>query len=567
MRTRKVITETCLCFCLLAAEVISTGAHAAETVPPPKAFGPVPTEGQMAWHKAEMIALICFGLNTYTDQEWGYGDVSPKIFNPTELDTDQWVAACKAGGINGIILVAKHHDGFCLWPSRHTEYSVKATPWRDGKGDILGDLARSCEKHDVMLGVYLSPWDRNHAEYARPAYVEYFFNQWREVMTDYGSLFEIWFDGANGGTGYYGGAREKRSIGPNYYRYSELMELRDKLQPKAVAFGAQRANSTRWVGNESGVAKETNWCRHDSGADRGIGAENGTMWMPAESDTPFRGGWYWHEKEDPKSLDHLVETYFATVGRNSTLNFGIAPDRRGLLEEEDVVRLRELGDYVRTMQATDFARGRKVASAQTRGEAPCFAAANVTDGCYDSYWATNDGVLRGDIEIDLGGPVTFNVVEAQEYVPLGQRVKAWSVEVQLDGQWREIGRATTIGYKRVLRVPTTTASKARIRILDALACPAINNVSLYRAPVLMRDPVITRAPDGMVSIDAPEGATAFYAVGNEPLKKAFREYREPFALREGGRVRAYIMRDNRGVRIQRVLGTKERLLKSSSSLY
>ena len=489
--------------CSLSAKVTSGAA-------PPEPYGPVPTEGQMVWHRLEMIGLICFGLNTYTDQEWGYGDVPAERFNPTRLDTDQWVRACKAGGLRGLVLVAKHHDGFCLWPSKHTEYSVKATPWKDGKGDVLGDLAQSCKKHGLRLGVYISPWDRNHAEYGREEYVGYFHAQWREVMTNYGSLFELWFDGANGGSGYYGGARESRKIDPKtYYQFPKILKMTRELQGDIVMFGSGEPGAARWVGNESGVAGETNWCRFPrvgfaNPIDRrlrGVGVEDGPEWMPAESDTPFRRGWYWHPRENPKSLKHLVEIYFASVGRNSTLNFGIAPDRTGLLEAEDVERLSEFGDYVNQMRKTDLAEGKPVAASQTRGDDPQFAATHITDADYDTYWATDDDVLTGSVEIDLGRPCAFNVVEIQEYIPLGQRVKAWAVDAWMDAGWQELSSATTIGYKRLLRVPDTTTSKVRIRITGAKACPAINHVGLYRAPVVKMEPESSLNIPGKISKD------------------------------------------------------------------
>lgn len=492
MFTRHVLFLLALiCSC---ANVLVSNSSAAE---PPAPYGPVPTDGQMNWHRAEMIGLICFGLNTYTDQEWGFGDVPVDRFKPTKLDAEQWVTSCKAAGMKGLILVAKHHDGFCLWPSKLTDYSVASTSWKDGRGDVLRDLADACRKHGLHLGVYISPWDRNHAEYGREAYVKYFHQQWREVMTDYGPLFELWFDGANGGSGYYGGARQSRRIdAKTYYRFPEILEMTRKLQGDIVMFGSGEPGASRWVGNESGIAGETNWCRfpHVGFANpidrriRGIGVEDGELWMPAESDTPLRRGWYWHPGQDPKSLKQLIDIYFASVGRNSTLNFGIAPDRTGLLEDEDVQRLAELGEYLSAMYRTDFVSSAKVTASVTRGDDPNFSAANVADGDYDTYWAADDSITTGTLEIDLAGPQTFNVVAIQEYIPLGQRVKAWAVDAWLDGQWQQLAAATTIGYKRMLRLPDTTATRVRIRITESLASPVINHVSLYHAPVVkLRD--------------------------------------------------------------------------------
>jgi len=274
-------------------------------------------------------------------------------------------------------------------------------------------------------------------------------------------------------------------------------------------FGSGEPGSARWVGNESGVAGQTNWCRFPrigfaNPIDRrlrGVGVEDGREWMPAESDTPFRRGWYWHPKEDPKSLRHLVDIYFASVGRNSTLNFGIAPDRTGLLEAEDVERLRELGGYLNEMYKVNFADGKPVVASQTRGDDPKFAATNVTDDDYDTYWSVNNDVLTGSLEIDLGQSCEFNVVELQEYIPLGQRVKSWAVDAWTDGDWQEIGAATTVGYKRLLRFPKTTASRVRLRITQALACPTINHVGLYRAPTVKVEPESSLRIPGNISKD------------------------------------------------------------------
>ena len=461
---------------------------------PPAPFGPLPTEGQLHWHRTEMMGLVCLGLNTFTDQEWGYGDVPAERFAPTALDTDQWAEAAKAAGIRTLILVAKHHDGFCLWPTDTTDYSVKASPWNSGEGDVLEDLARSCKRSGLGLGIYISPWDRHHEGYGSEAYVRCFHDQWREALTRYGPVVELWFDGANGGDGYYGGARERRRIdSKTYYRLGEVLKLARKHQNPFVAFGAGEAGSVRWVGNEAGTAGETNWCRFpDTGfADpvdrslRATGAVDGAVWRPAEADTPFRRrGWYWHPDEDPKSLARLVDIYFESVGRNATLNLGLAPDRTGRLEAEDVIRLKELGDYLRAMYRKDYAAGRPVTVDSRRGTEMRFAPANLVDGNDHTYWASADGVTACTLEIDLGAPKTFNVIALGEYLPLGQRVEAFAVDAFTGGAWRTVGGGTTIGHKRLLRLPGTRASRVRVRIEKALACPVIRRVGLHVAEPL-----------------------------------------------------------------------------------
>ena len=240
--------------------VLLSQVSCAVNVSEPAPYGALPTANQLAWHEMEYYGLVCYGLNTYTGQEWGYGDVSVDVFQPTDLNTDQWARVARAAGMKGLILVAKHHDGFCLWPSKTTEYTIAATSWKDGKGDVLGDLSKSCKKYGLKLGVYISPWDRNHAEYGNEKYIEDYFEQWREVLTNYGDVFEVWFDGANGGTGYYGGARERRSIPKDYYQYDKVFKMIKELQPNVIFFGGINIDAARWVGNEAGYAGETNWC-------------------------------------------------------------------------------------------------------------------------------------------------------------------------------------------------------------------------------------------------------------------------------------------------------------------
>jgi len=461
----------------LLAVFILAGPVLAVDPPAPRKI--VPSAGQLKWQEMEIISIFHYGPNTYVGKEWGYGDTPAKVFNPDKLDTDQWVEVCKAAGIKGVILVAKHHDGFCLWPSKYTEYSVKSSPWKDGHGDLVGDLSKSCGKGALKFGIYLSPWDRNRADYATPAYVEYYYNQWVEVLSKYGPIFEIWFDGANGGTGYYGGAREKRSISKDYYNYPRILALLKDKHPDAIAFNFPGCQSSRWPGSERGDAGKTNWnsiSRKD--------LPNGGYWSPAEADTHAIGKWFWTPRRKVDSLESLVHKYFTSVGRGGVLNFGLAPDKSGLIDAKDVARLRQFGDYIRAMRKTDLAKGKQATATQTRGgaKASTFAAANLLDGDVATYWTTDDGVTKADIEVDFGGEVTFNVVSASEFIKLGQRIKSFTVEAFQAGAWKQVAKGTTVGYKRMFRIPDTKASKIRIRILDSFECPMLHSVNVYHAP-------------------------------------------------------------------------------------
>src|SRR5687767_1724959 len=320
-------------------------------VAPPLAAGPTPSQSQLEWHAMEMNAFVHFSLNTFTGKEWGYGDEKPSIFNPTSFNPDQWVEAFKNGGFKGVILTCKHHDGFCLWPTAYSDHSVKKSPFKNGAGDVVKELSEACKRKGLKFGVYLSPWDRNHAEYGSPAYLEYYRNQLKELFTHYGPIFEMWFDGANGGDGYYGGANEKRRInGATYYDWPTTLSLVREIEP-GILFFSDAGPGVRWVGNERGVAGETNWCTitpdtlfaGKAGIERllNTGSAEGNTWIPAEVDVSIRPGWFYHANEDSlvKSAEKLFDIYLTSVGRGSTLLLNVPPDRRGLFHENDVKAL------------------------------------------------------------------------------------------------------------------------------------------------------------------------------------------------------------------------------------
>ena len=456
----------------------------------PAPVGPLPSRQQLAWHEMEYYAFIHFNMNTFTDIEWGWGGESPEQFNPSALDARQWARTAVDAGMTGIIITAKHHDGFCLWPSAFTEHSVKRSPWRDGKGDVVRELADACREFNLKMGVYLSPWDRNHARYGFPEYITYYRNQMKELLTGYGEIFEFWLDGANGGDGYYGGADEMRKVDKaNYYDWPRTNVLAKEYQPDVVIFG-DGGPDIRWVGNEDGYADPTNWAplKKELFApgvgptdESTSGHEDGTHWLPAECDVSIRPGWYYHEKEDNKvkSLADLLDIYYGSVGRNANLLLNLPVDRRGLVHENDVKALLDLRKTLDETFACNLARGKSASADNQRGEQ--FAASNVLDGDKSTYWCPEDGVSSSSLDIDFGEPAAFNRLLLQEYIPLGQRVKKFTVEVKEGGTYRKIADETTIGYKRILRLPDCSSAGLRIRFLESKAAPTVSNIGVYRA--------------------------------------------------------------------------------------
>jgi alpha-L-fucosidase len=464
---------------------------ACSEVKPPKPFGPVPSERQLAWHEMEYYMFVHFTVNTFTDKEWGYGDEKESVFNPSELDCRQWAKVAKEAGMKGIIVTAKHHDGFCLWPSAFTEHSVKNSPWKDGKGDVLRELRQACDEYGLKMGVYLSPWDRNSAVYGTPEYLIYYRNQLSELLKNYGDIFEVWFDGANGGDGFYGGARETRRIdNKTYYDWPNTHKIVRELQPGAVLF-SDAGPDVRWVGNERGMGSLTNWCllKKDEmypGGDfakiLGEGHEDGNYWVPAEVDVSIRRGWFYHQTEDSlvRSPENLMELYYSSVGRNSSLLLNVPPDRRGLLHENDVKSLLAFKELRAKEFETDLAKGKKVNATNTRGKE--YNASNVNDGNPETYWATNDHQTAADLIIDLGSETEVNRILIQEYIRFGQRIQAFKVSAYVDNGWKPLIDGTTIGHKIIRKFPVIKTSKIKVTFSKLKACPVISNIELYHAP-------------------------------------------------------------------------------------
>ena len=434
----------------------------------------VPTPQQLEWQQMEFTAFLHFGMNTFTGNEWGNGKDSPELFNPTELDCEQWVKALKEGGFKMALLTAKHHDGFCLWPTATTEYSVKNSPWKDGKGDVVRELRNACEKYGMKFGVYLSPWDRNAESYGdSPAYNKFFIAQLTELLSNYGEVHEVWFDGAC-------------AEGPNgkkqEYDWTAILATIRELQPKAVT--AIMGDDVRWVGNEGGLGRETEWSAsvfapgsytHKKAANDSLGLNEMSKdlgsrelvaraqeayWYPSEVDVSIRPGWFYHDYQDSqvRSLANLVNIYYRSVGCNSVLLLNIPPDRRGLLHEVDVQRIKELSQYI----------------------SKTFADNQVVNG--NSLWKAEAGAA---MEYTLKPGAMVNTFLIQEDIAQGQRVEDFLVETYSNGAWQYAAEGTTIGYKRLLRFSDCQPEKIRVTIRGTRATANICNVGLYYAEPLV----------------------------------------------------------------------------------
>ena len=481
MRMRKA--EKPLVVLVLAVAALSACGRTRTPAPGPVEIGPgdsiadldrkaasvVPSARQLRWQALEFQAFVHFGMNTFTDREWGEGTEDPKLFDPTDLDADQWVEAVKAAGIRGLIVTAKHHDGLCLWPSRFTEHSVKNSPWKGGKGDVVGEVAAACRRGGLAFGVYVSPWDRHEPSYGdSPRYNRHFKDQLRELLTDYGEISEVWFDGACAE-----GPNGRRQV----YDWDGYFALIRELQPGAVI--SIIGPDARWIGNEAGVTRESEWSvipvvgqdgapsKTNPGGIAGLDAQAADLgsfgriaevarqggrliWYPGQVDVSIRPGWFYHAAEDDKvkTLDHLLDIYYTSVGGNAQLLLNIPPDKRGRIHENDAARLKELGDRLRETFAVDLAEGATM-SAASSGQAP------------------------GAVVWDLGGVKTFNVALVAENLSRGQRVEAFALDAWDGRDWSEIARGTTIGWKKLLRSPAVSAAKVRLRVLRSRGGPGL----------------------------------------------------------------------------------------------
>ena len=462
----------------------------------------IPSARQLAWQGVEFYAFIHFGVNAFTNREWGDGREEPALFCPTEFDATQWVHVLQDAGMRGLILTAKHHDGFCLWPSKHTEHSVKNSPWRSGKGDLVREVADACQEGGIKLGIYLSPWDRHESSYGdSPRYNAYFLNQLRELLTEYGDVFCVWFDGACGE-----GPNGKRQV----YDWESYYALIRELQPNAVI--SVCGPDVRWCGNEAGHCRPSEWsvvpaslsnrekiaeesqqeddsefAQKFSSQDDDLGSRDRIqhvrrlIWFPAEVNTSIRPGWFYHPEQDDKvkSLEHLLDVYYGSVGGNANFLLNFPPDTRGRIHENDASRARELGDTLRRTFAVNLASDAQVTASHTRQGTEAFAASNVLDGKADTYWASDDWQEAATLDFLLSEERTFDVVMLQEQIRVGQRVERFRVSALVGNEWRTVAESTVIGHKRLLRFEPVKTDAVRLEILESRVCPTLVSFGLY----------------------------------------------------------------------------------------
>lgn len=461
-------------FISIMSMLLAICAHAQD-----KPFGVTPSARQLEWHGLDMYVLIHFTPTTFENKEWGYGDADPAIFNPVQFDAHQIIGAVKKGGFKGVIFVAKHHDGFCLWPTKTTGYNISKSPWRNGKGDMVREMEEACRKAGLKFGVYCSPWDRNSALYGSYAYVQMYREQLRELYSRYGPLFMSWHDGANGGDGYYGGRKDKVNVDRSvYYGWDTTWAMTRSMQPTANIF-SDIGPDVRWVGNERGEAGETSWATFTplplpgktkagpgdvSEHNLTSGERFGKQWTPAECDVPLRPGWFYHPEQDAqvKTPEQLFQIYLKSVGRGGALDLGIAPDTRGLLHEQDVKALEGFGRILEQTFGTDLA---------TEGKG---LPAALTDK--DRFSASGGE----SFEVSWKNARTFDLVRLREDIRAGQRIGSIVLEYRDEGGWKELARATSIGACRILHFPAVTTQRLRVRITDTAAPARLSEFGVFR---------------------------------------------------------------------------------------
>ncbi|PID59302.1 MAG: alpha-1,3/4-fucosidase [Ignavibacteriae bacterium] len=550
-----------------------------------KVVSVLPHERQYNWQKNEFTAFIHFGVNTFSEREWGTGLEDPKIFNPANLNTDQWCEAIKSAGMKMIVFTAKHHDGFCLWQTRYTKHSVSSSEWKNGNGDVLKELSKSCKKYGLKLGVYLSPADLyqiespeglygNKSQYSLRTiprkiagrefedkrtfqfnvddYNEYFLNQLFELLTEYGPIDEVWFDGAH----------PKRK-GNQQYAYHDWFKLIRKLAPEAVIFG--KGPDVRWCGNEAGSTRKSewsvipiegkreNWVWNDMVEDdlgslnkiKNVMGNGGFLhWYPAETNTSIRHGWFWRdENQYVKTTNEILDIWFRSVGGNSVFLLNIPPNSDGLISERDVKVLQEVGQKITETFENNLSVDAKIKASSYKSQK--YKPKNILDQNLDKCWMPKEDDKSPNVEISLSEKQKFNVIALQEQIQnYSQRISEFKIEAQINNKWKTIAQGTTVGYKKICRIPIVTSQKLKLTILDSRLSPTINNFALYYEERTLDAPVIKRSKDGFVEIHSQSnGEIKFTTDGTEPNKNS-KTYSQKFSFKKSGIIKAILFNDN-----------------------
>jgi len=484
---------------LIIPAILAAAAASQAQVKAPAAYGALPSARQLKWQETEMYCIIHFTPTTFQNKEWGYGDADPAIFNPSKFNADQIVAAAKSGGFKGIVYVAKHHDGFALWPTKTSKYNISESPWKNGKGDMVREFQLAAKQEGMKFGIYCSPWDRSNTTYGSPEYVNVYRQQITELYSNYGDLFMSWHDGANGGDGFYGGKNEKRKVDQSsYYDWMNTWAITRKLQPNASIF-SDIGLDVRWVGNEKGLAPETSWStitiKGNEGKapmpgymddyNLGSGTRGGEKWIPFEGDVALRPGWFYHPEQDNqlKTTAQLFNIYCNSVGRGGALDLGLSPTTEGILHPNDVAALAAFGKYLKEVFSVNLAKQASISVSNVRGKQQKeYGTANLTDADRYSYWATDDKVQQATVNLDFKKPVTFSIIQLRENIKLGQRIDSVEVEAFKNNQWVKLAKATSIGANRIIRLAKEeSAAKIRIHIYAPVSI-ALSEIGLYLAP-------------------------------------------------------------------------------------
>ncbi|XP_043704994.1 alpha-L-fucosidase 1-like [Telopea speciosissima] len=482
-KTREPISQFAALVLLFFSSLTKAIATSSLPKAPPLPILPLPSAAQLSWQLGEMALFLHFGTNTFTDSEWGTGQADPSIFNPTRLDAGQWVRVAKSAGFSRVILTAKHHDGFCLWPSAYTDYSVRSTLWKKGNGDVLADLADAAREAGIGLGVYLSPWDRHEACYGRTYdYNEFYVAQMSELLTGYGEIKEVWLDGAKGE-----GEKDME------YFFDSWFDLIHQLQPRAVIF-SDAGPDTRWIGDEAGVASSTCWSLFNRSSakigdtdpqySRG-GDPYGHDWVPAECDVSIRPGWFWHASERPKSAITLLDIYYKSVGRNCLFLLNVPPNSSGLISDEDIQVLEEFNKIRQTIFSHNLAKNAILTASSKRGgiSDSRFDPLHVLEEGIFTYWAPEEYQSDWEINLDFGESLSFNVLQVQEPIHMGQRIIEFHIDIHTEeDEWKTVVSGTTVGYRRVLRFLSVKSRYLRIIIDKSRADPLISFLGIYFDP-------------------------------------------------------------------------------------